>query len=121
MSSRLTNLQNPKFLVSFHEVAGSLIGSRQVTDVPLKKLGGGTAQRCNLWSSCMMFLTGLSNFAMVCCPCGMSICLQSSMAQDVEGALKEQQCEMAEMRSKLMRKERGQSWYSWLRCVALRL
>ncbi len=48
MSSRLTNLQNPKFLVSFHEVAGSLIGSRQVTDVPLKKLGGGTAQRCNL-------------------------------------------------------------------------
>ena len=39
------------------------------------------------------------------------------MAQDVEGALKEQQCEMAEMRSKLMRKERGQNWYSWLSCV----
>lgn len=65
----------------------------------------------------MVFLTRFSNFAMTCCLCGMIICLQSSMAQDVEGALKEQQCEMAEMRSKLMRKERGQNWYSWLSCV----
>lgn len=55
----------------------------------------------------MMFLTRFSKFAVTCGPCGMLICLQSSMAQDVEGALKEQQCEMAEMRSKLMRKEMG--------------